>query len=43
MSTRAASGIDGFDELLERAAAGAPERASIDGADDGGARRFPRK
>jgi enoyl-[acyl-carrier protein] reductase I len=33
--TRAASGIDRFDELLERAAAAAPERALVDTSDVG--------
>lgn len=40
ISTRAASGIDRFDELLERAAAAAPERALVDISDVGGLAAF---
>ena len=40
ISTRAASGIDRFDELLERAAAAAPERALVEIADVGALAAF---
>jgi enoyl-[acyl-carrier protein] reductase I len=40
ISTRAASGIDRFDELLERAAAAAPERALVDISDVGALAAF---
>jgi enoyl-[acyl-carrier protein] reductase I len=40
ISTRAASGIDRFDELLERAAATAPERSMVDISDVGALAAF---
>ena len=40
ISTRAASGIDRFDELLERAAAAAPERTLVDISDVGALAAF---
>jgi enoyl-[acyl-carrier protein] reductase I len=40
ISTRAASGIDRFDELLERAAASAPERTLVDISDVGALAAF---
>lgn len=40
MRTRAASGIDRFDELIERAAAAAPQRHLVDLADVGAVARF---